>query len=136
MRFAGKNKPPDPGFQLAPMVDVIFIILSFFIAIQVYARWEKDMDIKLPTADTSTQPRQLPGEITVNVNKAGELVVNEVKLKPEQLKARLDKIVKLFPGQPVLIRADKRTAYQHVISVLDICRSADIWNISFATAGE
>jgi biopolymer transport protein ExbD len=45
-----------------------------------------------------------------------------------------DRIVKLFPGQPVLLRADRGTAYEHVIRVLDICRRADIWNISFATS--
>ena len=41
--------------------------------------------------------------------------------------------VQLFPGQPVLLRADKTTAYEHVVRVLDTCRQADIWNISFAT---
>ncbi|NQT91741.1 MAG: hypothetical protein HQ559_03195, partial [Lentisphaerae bacterium] len=37
-------------------------------------------------------------------------------------------------GQPVLIRADRGTAYEHVIRILDLCRKTDIWNISFATA--
>jgi biopolymer transport protein ExbD len=47
--------------------------------------------------------------------------------------ALLSRIVKMFPGQPVLIRADKATDYEHVIHVLDLCRTVDIWNISFAT---
>ena len=42
-------------------------------------------------------------------------------------------MVELFPCLPVLLLADKQTAYEHVIKVLDLCRQADIWNISFAT---
>jgi biopolymer transport protein ExbD len=34
----------------------------------------------------------------------------------------------------VIVRADKQTAYEHVVRVLDLCRQSDIWNISFATA--
>jgi biopolymer transport protein ExbD len=50
----------------------------------------------------------------------------------------LKRIVELYPGQPVLIRADLETPYTHVIRTLDMCRKVDIWNISFATtaAGE
>ena len=40
----------------------------------------------------------------------------------------------MFPGQPIVIRADRQTAYDHIIRVLDLCRQAEIWNISFATA--
>jgi biopolymer transport protein ExbD len=47
----------------------------------------------------------------------------------------LSSVARHFPGQPVLIRADRATAYEHVIRVLDLCRQADIWNVSFATGG-
>lgn len=136
MRFSGKSKPAEPGFQLAPMVDVMFILLAFFIASQIFARWEKEIDIKLPTAVSSKHPSRLPGEIIINVRQDGTMVVNEQKLQDADLKALLNRIVEIFPGQPILIRADRRTAYQHVIGVLDLCRQADIWNISFATSSE
>ena len=46
----------------------------------------------------------------------------------------LQELAELFPGQPVILRADKSTDYEHVVNVLDLCRQADIWNISFATS--
>ena len=76
---------------------------------------------------------RLPGEIIVNVFEDGSVVVNQQRLDDDALMALLSRIVKLFPGQPVLIRADKATDYEHVIRILDLCRKVDIWNISFAT---
>jgi len=134
MNFRRRQKPELPGFQIAPMVDIMFILLSFFIATQIYARWEKEIEIRLPTADTGKTPSRMAGEIIINVLKDGSVVVNRQKLDEPSLKRLLARIVRLFPGQPVIVRADKQTAYEHVVRVLDLCRQSDIWNISFATA--
>ena len=134
MNFRGKTKPPNAGFQLAPMIDIMFLLLCFFIAAQIYAQWESEIDIKLPTAATGEVPDRLPAEIIINVRQDGVAVVNQRQLKQEGLSDLLTRIVAIYPGQPVLIRADKRTAYEHVIGILDLCRQVDIWNISFATS--
>ncbi len=134
MNFRGKTKPVSVGFQLAPMIDIMFLLLCFFIAAQIYAQWESEIDIKLPTAKTGEVPDRLPAEIIINVRESGEIVVNQRLLNPSGLNDLLERIVAIYPGQPVLIRADKRTDYEHVIGVLDLCRQVDIWNISFATS--
>ena len=134
MNFRGKTKPVSVGFQLAPMIDIMFLLLCFFIAAQIYAQWESEIDIKLPTAKTGEVPDRLPAEIIINVRESGEIVANQRLLNPSGLNDLLERIVAIYPGQPVLIRADKRTDYEHVIGVLDLCRQVDIWNISFATS--
>ena len=134
MNFRGKTKPVNAGFQLAPMIDIMFLLLCFFIAAQIYAQWESEIDIKLPTAKTGEVPDRLPSEIIINVRESGETIVNQRLLGRSGLTDLLERIVAIYPGQPVLIRADKRTDYEHVIGVLDLCRQVDIWNISFATS--
>lgn len=135
MNFRRRNKPEVPGFQLAPMIDIIFNLLAFFIAAQIFAQWESEIDIKLPTAQTSVVPRRLPGEVIVNVLKDGSVIVNRQKLADAELQAMLHRLVSLFREEtPILIRADKGTDYEHIIKVLDFCRVAGIWNISFATS--
>lgn len=134
MNFRSRNKSVSVGFQLAPMIDIMFLLLCFFIAAQIYAQWESEIDIKLPTAETGEAPDRLPTEIIVNVRTDGTTVVNQRELDKAGLTTLLKRIVELYPGQPVLIRADKKTDYEHVVGVLDICRKVDIWNISFATA--
>ena len=133
MNFRSKGSLAPVGFQLVPMLDIVFNLLFFFVVSQVYSQWETEIDIALPTAKTSQSPQRLPGEIIVNVDKDGATIVNGRVLTSDALGATLKQVAQLFPGQPVLIRADKTTDYEHVIRVLDLCRLADIWNISFAT---
>lgn len=136
MNFRGGTKIENPGFQIAPMIDVMFILLSFFIASQIFSQWETEIDIKLPTAQTGKTPERLPGEIIINVLKDGRVIVNGKEYVDDALMSLLDSIVEMWPGQSILIRADEQTNYGHVIRVLDQCRQADIWNISFATVTE
>ena len=93
------------------------------------------LDLRLPIrAAVQRAPQRLPGEIIVNVRASGENVVNGRTLASDELGAMLERLAGIFPGQPILIRADKQAPFEHVISVLDLCRRADIWNISFATS--
>ena len=133
MNFNSSVKSQVPGFQMAPMIDVVFLLLCFFIASQLFSQWETEIEVTLPTASTTEIPDRLPGEIIINILDDGQVVVNRQSLNGEGLTALLQRIVELFPGQPVVIRADKRTDYEHVIAVLDACRLCDIWNVSFAT---
>ena len=134
MNFLKKTLvPANPGVPLTPMIDVVFLLLCFFVTSQIFAQWETEIDIALPTAATGGMPQRLPGEVIINVLADGTAVVNGQSLGDRELRAMMDRLVQLFPGQPVLLRADKATAYEHVVRVLDTCRQADIWNISFAT---
>ncbi|OGV64729.1 MAG: hypothetical protein A2498_13495 [Lentisphaerae bacterium RIFOXYC12_FULL_60_16] len=135
MNFTGRSTLREPGFQIAPMIDIIFLLLCFFVASQVFSQWETEIDIKLPTAETGKMPERLPGEIILNILEDGRVIVNRQDLTEEAtLDAFLSRLVGQFPGQPVLIRADRKTAYEHVVRVLDQCRKVEIWNISFATS--
>ena len=134
MRFTGSDKRVDAlGFQMAPMIDVVFLLLCFFITTQIFSQWETEIDITLPTAVTGEMPQRLPGEIIINIKAGGETSVNQRILDEAQLGSLLRDLASLYPGQPVKLRADRAAAYEHVIRVLDKCREADIWNIAFAT---
>lgn len=134
MNFRRRSRPEPPGFQLAPMIDIVFLLLCFFVASQLFAQWESEIDLQLPTAKTARTPQRLPGEIILNVRADGTVVVSGRTLDAEALDRLLAQLVEAYPGQPVVIRADRSTPYQHVISVIDACRRAEIWNIAFATA--
>lgn len=123
----------NSGVPLTPMMDVVFLLLCFFVTSQIFAQWETEIDITLPTAETGEMPQRLPGEVILNVTSTGDIIINGQTLQPEELRGLLKRLTELYPGQPVLLRADKATAYEHVVRVLDECRQADVWNISFAT---
>jgi len=133
VKFRARPRPESPGFQMTPMIDVVFLLLCFFVTSQLFAQWETEIDITLPTARTGQLPQRLPGEIIINLYEDGSVVINRRTVERQELGQMLQRLAGLFPGQPVLLRADKATDYEHVIEVLDLCRQADIWNISFAT---
>jgi biopolymer transport protein ExbD len=133
MNFRGRHQPNPIAFQIAPMVDFLLVLLCYSIMSQIFTQWEAELDVKLPTASSAQIEQRLPGEIILNIMKNGTTVVNGRTLSDPELASLLRRLVELFPGQPVLLRADKQTDYEHVIKVLDFCRQADIWNVSFAT---
>lgn len=136
MKFVRKNKSRAPGLALTSMLDVIFLLLCFFVTVSVFSQWENEISIKLPSAATAEEPDRLPGEIVVNLAKDGRVSVNGKVLALDELRARLARISKFYPGQPVIIRADKDVRYEALVVVIDTCRAADVWNFSLATEGE
>lgn len=133
MNFTPSSKPELPGFPLTPMIDVVFLLLCFFVTSAVYSQWEYEIDIQLPSAQTGKPPDRLPGEIIVNLSEEGAVSVNGNPITHEQLLAKFRMLAANFPGHPVVLRSDLRTPYEHVMTVIDLCRQADIDNISFAT---
>jgi biopolymer transport protein ExbD len=133
MNFRGRLPNEPVGFQIAPMIDVVFLLLCFFVTSQVFTQWEAEIDITLPTAKTAKIDARLPGEIILNLTRTGEVIVSGRTLTTDELLAMLQRLAGYYPGQPVIIRADRQTAYEHLVRVLDLCRQSDIWNVSYAT---
>ena len=136
MNFRRHGGAELPQFQFTPMIDVVFLCLCFFVTSAVFSQWEYEVDIVLPTAQSGKVPNRLPGEIILNIARDGQVSVNQQILGMDDLRGRLVRLASYFPGQPVVVRADRETPYMHVIGVLDACRRADIYNISFATSME
>ena len=133
MNFKKHCRETGIGFQIAPMVDIAFLILLFFISASIYAEWELKLGINIPTSKTGDMVPKSPLEIVINLDSEGHVFLNSVEYTNERLGKLLGEQAKMYPGQPVIIRADKRTAYEKVITVLEICKNVDIGNVSFAT---
>jgi len=117
--------------QLAPFIDVILFLLVFFLLTWNISRYEAELSVSLPTAEQAETSTRMPGEILINVDQTGNIIVNRKQLQPAELKAILTQVTTDFPDQAVILRADRDTAYQNVIRVIDICRAARVWNIAF-----
>ena len=129
-------RQPQNTFQMTSMLDVIFLLLCFFVTISVFSQWENEISIKLPSAGTAEPSDRMPGEVILNLTKEGKVRVNGVELTRQELGSRLAKVANYYPGQPVIIRADKEVRYDDLISLVDTCRAANIWNFSLATENQ
>ena len=134
MNFRKNLNDSQMGFQIAPLIDIVFLILIWFISATMYARFETKIGIKVPTAKTGEHLRRFPGELVINLDKDGKIFVNSVETTRPWLREKLLTLASTYPDQPEIIRADEATAYKHAIDILDLCRGADITAISFSVS--
>src|SRR5437762_4303936 len=123
-----------PGIQLAPLVDVLLLLLIFFLLTRNAARNENELDVKVPKASAAKEKTSPIGDVVVNVKADGNVVVNRRTLSAAELSELHKSLVQLNAEQAVVIRGDEACAYRNVIGVLNICSEAGITNVAFATA--
>ncbi len=134
MRFL-RAQPLQPlGFQIAPLVDVLLVLLLYFILTWNFALTESQLDISVPTAREGREAQRAIGQMIVNVDGEGRIIVNRRTLNPDELLDILQKLASDYPDQAVVLRGDAGASYSAIVRVLDICRAANIWNVAFATA--
>ena len=134
MKFRNVSKIEPIPLQLAPLIDVLLLLLLFFIITMNLAKQETEIEISVPAADEGQVNKDRDvGEIVINVKKDGTITVEGQKLSEEQLLAKLQIIASVHKDQAVILRGDENSLYKNTIDVLDICRKAGIWNVSFAT---
>ena len=131
----GGGEEGDFGFQIAPMVDVVFVLLLFFMACAGQNITEGFLTVKLPSGGPSDQPK-VP--IVIDIDPAGNVSVNgqakggnvnerEIPALREHLGAAMSS----DPEDPVIIRPAPDTKHERLIDVLNACRLAKVKNLSF-----
>ena len=134
MKFQSQFGSERTGIQLAPMIDVVFLLLIFFIVLWNYARFETEIDISVPAASAGENPERTIGEIVVNVKKEGAITIEGIERSEEETLEMFRNIVAAYPDQALVLRGDKEASFDHIVKVLNLCKEANIWNISFATS--
>ncbi|NLT72399.1 MAG: biopolymer transporter ExbD [Verrucomicrobiaceae bacterium] len=133
MRFREINSQQGADLELAPMIDVVFLLLIFFIVSWQSARFERDMDISVPSAEEAENKDRQAGEIIINVRKDGTVVLNGLSVTNAELLAKLEAVSEAYPDQAVILRGSSEASFQSIINVLDEIKRAGIWNVAFAT---
>ena len=133
MNFRRHAEPRVLGFLIAPMVDVLMVLLVFFIVTWNFALSENELDVRVPSAAKANEPQPYVGQVVINVKANGTIVVNRQQKSVAGLLDQLKKLAQLYTDQAVIVRGDEAVDYKHIVEVLDICRQADIWNVAFAT---
>ena len=136
MKFGRRFEEEAESIQMAPLIDIVFLTLVFFITIVTYATLESEIDIELPTASSAVQSSRTMSEIYINLRDDGRIIMNNREMTVEQLQDVLNRVAELAPGGAVIIRGDRDAALGRAIAILNCCRNADISNVSFAAFTE
>lgn len=136
MKFGRRPIHEEDSIQLAPLIDIVFITLVFFVTTTAYSTLESEVDITLPTASSAVSMERTRGEIFINLKRDGSIVLNNRTVTLDELQEILNRVAENFPGGAVIIRGDREALLGNAIGVLDACRNADIQNVSFAAYEE
>ena len=122
------------SLSVTPLIDVVFLLLIFFLVATRFSEEEREIDIELPTASQSLPLTQEPREMFINIDRDGQYFIDGKYHYPEQVEQLLRQAAANNPlTQTVVIRADKTTDWQHVLTAFDLCKKAGIYNYTAMT---
>lgn len=114
------------SIELTPIIDMVFLLLIFFLVATTFHQTEREMQIALPVASSSAPISAILQELIVNVDVDGRIIVAGRTVEAEELRSMVVQAVAVNPEQKVTVRGDRRTAYANIVAVLDICKGAGI----------
>lgn len=135
MRFNRKEEPAEDSFNFTAMMDVMFILLIFFITTSIFSELESEVGIQLPSAEASETKQRTRTKIIINIDANGEISVNNRVFTLQKLEETLS-LLSEEGATSVAIRADAETPHGRTIDVLDAAAKADITDIGFVTLKE
>lgn len=119
----------DNDINLTPMLDVVFIMLIFFIVTASFVK-EAGIDVNRPEADTSIV--QKDGNILIAISENNEIWIGERLIDPRALRANLLRLRAEYPDGKVVIQADEHSYNDTLVQVMDAARQGGIFDISLA----
>lgn len=136
MKFGRRVQEETESIPMAPLIDIVFLTLVFFMTTAVYSSMESELDVKLPTANSAQQSERTHGEIYINLRDDGRIILNKRVVTIPELQATLNRVAEHFPGGAVIIRGDREANLGRALAVLNCCKNADIENVAFAALKE
>ena len=123
---ADQNDDGEEMVNLTPLIDVVFLLLIFFMVTSTFQQDERDLTITVPQAENGNPIEDLPETLFVGVRKDGVLSVGGKVLAKHELRELLVKAKRRNKKQKVITRVDGDAAFKHSAVVLDLCTGLKI----------
>ena len=120
--------------NLTPMIDVVFLLLIFFMVTTTFLDPEREIDVELPTAQSAGEPERTPDEIIINIMEDGRMFTEGTLLSENELELLLKRAAQHDPETPVTIRGHRLTQHQNIVTVMDACGTAGLYNLAVGTS--
>lgn len=128
-----KKQDDEVGFQLAPMIDMTFLLLVFFMVTTKISKEQVKMEIKLPLASNAVIPGNLADRDILSIDAQGQYFVGQNPMTKKELTAYIKERFKNFPPLRLYVRADKNTPGKQIKELMKIASEAGALNVIFGT---
>ena len=137
MRFKTETSQGGELINISSMIDVLFILIIFFMITTTFKEEEVDHLVKLPTDKRNQSLTQSKGNlIKVNIREQGEYIVMGAQMTEEQLSTWMKDEIERKPELKVMIRCDKESKHLHLANVMSICRHVGVPEANIAVRTE
>ena len=134
----GKQSRPEPDVNLTPLIDVVFLLLIFFMVSTSFVK-QSQITIRLPEAESTAIVEEPPEQIDIMITEQGTYLVNGRELinnRPETIRNALQRVSVGNTNLPLTISADANARHQHVVTAMDVAGRLGFVRISIATVDD
>ena len=132
MRSNRRRKSEESEVNMTPMLDVVFIMLIFFIVTASFVK-EAGVDVNRPPAMTAISKDK--GNILIAITESGQIWIDRRQVDPRSLRANIERLHGENPQGAIVIQADKNSQNHLLVSVMDAAKAAGVNQIAVATEG-
>ncbi len=133
MRRKNRRQTEESGLDLTPMMDIVFIMLIFFIVTTSFVK-ETGVDINRPNAETAERDEK--GNILVAITQNNEIWIDKRRIDLKAVRANIERLRIEYPEGSVIIQADKESRSGLLVEAMDQIRLAGVQNISIAAKND
>lgn len=124
---------PEEDFPMTPMIDMVFLLLVFFMTVSTLAQADQRVKLDLPESAASKVPDNLSNRGTISLDAEGQIFVGAQPRTLDQMKTSIKESLASNPDLRIQVRADQATAYKAVRKVLRACAEAGAYEVIYAT---
>ncbi len=133
MNIREDNDADELVVNLTPLIDVVFLLLIFFMVSTTFLDPEREIEVELPTAESSGEAGATPDELVLTVIEDGTIFFEGGALGRDELVGVLKRAAQHDPATPVTIRGAAGARHEAIVAVMDACGLAGLSNLSVGT---
>ncbi len=129
-----KSRHAEEDFQMAPMIDMVFLLLVFFMCVSTLSQSSRTIDITLPDSSSARISEDLANRIVINVDAAGSIFLGNRLIPLDKLKSEITTLqAHATATLKWQIRADRKTPFSTIKRIMNTCAEAGAYDLIYAT---
>jgi biopolymer transport protein ExbD len=131
-----RRQTPAEDFQMAPMIDMVFLLLVFFMCVSSLSQAERAMPVDLPASTESKVPEDLADRATISIAADGSFYLGAERADETALAERVRRAMQANPKTRLHLRADGAVRFDVIRRVLRVCAEAGAYDVIYSTHQE
>ena len=127
------KSPPEEDFPMTPMIDMVFLLLVFFMTVSTLAQADRRVKLDLPESASSDVPEDLADRGTISLDAEGQIYLGAQLQTLEAMQEAIKTSLSENPELRIHVRADRATPYHDIKQVLRSCAEVGAYEVIYAT---